>query len=545
MSGSSRPAPPSIRRLRVVQRYRQLVLLMVILVAFDASATDGGVIDRIDDHAVTDFFAPHFIRQVYSKAGDTLLWNGSRLEQLLTLIGAADTHGLNAADYLHRPLLEIGDIGKLNGTARIDADLTATEALLRFGFHIQYGKVDPLLLDAAWNYGRPVELDDPAAVVVRLIQSPDLTESIKPLMRHGPLYSRLRNWLSIYRGFAAKGGWQPVSEGPTLHPGDQGERVIELRTRLAAEGFVTPPDEPAAAQHLYDPSLEIQVKAWQERHGLEADGVVGAKTITALAESASALVDRLRINLERLRWAAPERQERALLVNIAGFALQLRDRGTIRWTSRVVVGKPYRQTPIFRAGMTHLVFNPDWTIPPTILAKDTLPAIRKDPGYLAKQHMDVVTASGKPVNPATIDWSATQGRRFPWLIRQRPGVWNALGQVKFIFPNEHFVFLHDTPSRDLFKQTERSFSSGCIRVADPLALAALLLEDQSGFSPAEIETLLATGETRTVFLKEPLPVLLQYLTAVEMEAGQFRFHRDIYKRDAKVLAALDAAAPEL
>lgn len=497
-----------------------------------------GVLARIDQRPEM-FFAPKFIREVYVRANDQTLWRNGRVTDLLELIDAADDHGLTPADYLRDRLAALGDFDRLEGSARIDADLLATEAFLRYGYHLQYGKVDPVALDAAWNYGREVDMADPAQIVVQLVRSPDLGAAIGPLVRHGPLYSRLRKWLQTYRRMAERGGWPPLSEGPTLHPGDRDPRVQALRLRLHAEGFASDSDDPV----LFDEQLTTQVRAWQERHGLEADGVVGAKSVAALAEPVETLIDRLRINLERLRWAAPERLERALLVNIAGFELQLRSAGKVRWSTRVVVGKPYRQTPVFRASMTHLVFNPDWTVPPTILRNDTLPALRKDPGYLDKQHMDVVTASGKPVNPATLDWSTFANQRFPYFIRQRPGTWNALGHVKFIFPNDHFVFLHDTPSRELFARQERSFSSGCIRVEDPMTLATLLLEDQAGYSREDIEALVATGETRTVFLKEPLPVLLQYLTAAELEEGQFRFHRDIYRRDAKVLAALDAPPP--
>ncbi|MBM4205218.1 MAG: hypothetical protein FJ194_13880 [Gammaproteobacteria bacterium] len=198
--------------------------------------------------------------------------------------------------------------------------------------------------------------------------------------------------------------------------------------------------------------------------------------------------------------------------------------------------------PVFRSSMTYLVLNPDWTVPRNILRNDTLPAIRKDPAYLTKQHTDVVMATGRPVNPASIDWFSFAGQRVPDFIRQRPGLWNALGQVKFISPNDHFVFLHDTPVRELFARSERSFSSGCIRVEQPLDLAALLLEDQPGYSRSEIDTLLASGEKRTVFLREPLPVLLQYLTAAEPESGQFRFHRDIYNRDARGAGCAECSA---
>jgi murein L,D-transpeptidase YcbB/YkuD len=271
------------------------------------------------------------------------------------------------------------------------------------------------------------------------------------------------------------------------------------------------------------------------------DSVVGRKTLAALNVPAAARVDQLRINLERLRWVMRDREPRFVAVNIAGFSVYYIEGDDLLWSARAVVGRPYRQTPVFRAEMTYLVFNPDWTVPPTILRNDTLPAIRKNAAYLDENHMDVVNATGRPIDPATIDWTRYPPERFPYYIRQRPGPWNALGRVKFIFPNDHFVFLHDTPTKALFERSERTFSSGCIRVERPFELAEIVLRGQAPWDAAEIARQVDTGETKTVFLQRPVPVLVLYLTAVSVDGGEvLQFFGDVYDRDSAVLAALDA-----
>jgi murein L,D-transpeptidase YcbB/YkuD len=210
---------------------------------------------------------------------------------------------------------------------------------------------------------------------------------------------------------------------------------------------------------------------------------------------------------------------------------------SVRWSARAMVGRPYRQTPIFRADMKYLVLNPDWTVPPGILRKDTLPQIRKDPTYLQRQNMDVVDAKGNIVDPATIDWT----QNFRYMLRQRPGPTNALGRVKFMFPNPHFVFLHDTPSRELFAREVRTFSSGCIRVENPLELAEILLKPNGGWNLEKLQRAVDSGVTQTISLKRPLPVLILYLTAIAFDGGRdYSFYRDVYGRDRTVLDALNA-----
>jgi murein L,D-transpeptidase YcbB/YkuD len=210
-------------------------------------------------------------------------------------------------------------------------------------------------------------------------------------------------------------------------------------------------------------------------------------------------------------------------------------RGEVVWRTRVQVGRPYRQTPVFKSQMTYLVLNPTWTVPPTIFREDIVPELRKNAGYLATRNIDLFDSTGKLVDPATVDWRA---RSLPYRLVQRPGTNNALGRVKFMFPNEHAVYLHDTPSRDLFARDTRAFSSGCIRVEDPLALAEIVLG--RAWSRERIEAEIAKGNTQTVFLERPMPLMLLYWTAEVDAAGTVSFIPDVYERDAAVIKALAA-----
>jgi murein L,D-transpeptidase YcbB/YkuD len=209
------------------------------------------------------------------------------------------------------------------------------------------------------------------------------------------------------------------------------------------------------------------------------------------------------------------------------------------WNEPAQVGKPYRKTPVFREDITYLELNPTWTVPPTILAKDILPKVKKDPSYLQKKNMQVLTRDGKVVDPDSIDWSSISARGFPYILRQTPGPHNALGRVKFMFPNSHMVYLHDTPSKELFKRSNRAFSSGCIRVRNPYRLAELLLQDEDNWSLEKVEAAIDTLKQQRVKLPEPVPVLLLYWTVNIDSDGIIYFKDDIYARDAKVLTGLD------
>ncbi|MEJ2206100.1 MAG: L,D-transpeptidase family protein, partial [Gemmatimonadota bacterium] len=284
-------------------------------------------------------------------------------------------------------------------------------------------------------------------------------------------------------------------------------------------------------------TLADAVRRFQLRHGLDADGVVGAATVAALNVPAQERLRALELNMERWRWLPEDLGERHVEVNIAAFQLQVVERGHVVQSHRVVVGRQYRQTPMFTGAMTYLVFSPYWHVPPSIAAIDKLPVVREDPGYLRAQHMVVLDrATNEEVDPARVDWASITGRELNlrYRLRQDPGPWNALGGVKFMFPNRHNVYLHDTPSRELFNRTARSFSSGCIRVEDPLALAEYVLGDPVRWSRDAIREAAARTGEQTVRLDRPIPVHLLYWTAWAAQDGTVHFRDDLYGRDPAV-----------
>jgi murein L,D-transpeptidase YcbB/YkuD len=313
-------------------------------------------------------------------------------------------------------------------------------------------------------------------------------------------------------------------------------RVVALRQRLAAEGFLSPASNQG---ELFDAEVEAAVKQFQDHHYLTADGVVGRGTLAALNVPIESRIDQLRVNLERGRWVLHDLESRFIIVDIAGFEAFYYNNDEDVWTTRVQVGKPYRATPVFRDQITYLDFNPTWTIPPTILAKDILPKVKRDVSYLSERNIKVLDRNGTVIDPHTLDWSKYSGRNFPYILRQDPGPNNALGRVKFMFPNPHFVYLHDTPSKSLFNRTGRAFSSGCIRVEKPVELAEILLNDPKRWNQEKIRREFETAKTRSVRLKEPVPILLFYWTARPDDNGHVRFKQDIYGRDTAVLRALN------
>ncbi|MGD9043595.1 MAG: L,D-transpeptidase family protein [Desulfobacterales bacterium] len=367
----------------------------------------------------------------------------------------------------------------------------------------------------------------------------DLFNAIKTIEELRPqhiVYGRYKSALKKYRAYQADGGWEPVPTGPTLKKGMQDDRVLLLRKRLKITGDLTP-ESPDSG--IFDDPLEQAVKQFQARHHLAADGVVGQQTLETLNVPVEARIDQIRINLERLRWVLHAISGKFVIADIAGFEVFVyKDNETI-WTSRVQVGRPYRQTPVLKASITYLELNPTWTVPPGILAKDILPAAKKDPNYLKDRNIRVIDRTGKVISQDTIDWSKYSGRNFPYQLRQDPGPDNAMGLIKIMFPNKHLVFIHDTPSRSLFERTDRTFSSGCIRTEKPFELAKILLDNPAEWNQESFKRIIDSGRTQRVTLPKPVPVLLFYWTAAARPDGSVRFKKDPYKRDAEVLEGLN------
>lgn len=476
----------------------------------------------------------------YARREFAPVWDDSaRYDALLKIVQDSTLHGLDPADY-HADIL-----AKLSGAREprqyAARDILATDALIRLGYHLHFGKIDPVQLDPVWNLTRRLNGEEPLDLLERALAAPSLAGFIdQELAPTGTLYNGLRTALARYREIARAGGWPSVPSGATLKPGERSPRITSLRARLAVTDPALPPElhQDAPDPALYDAPLVAAVERFQQHQGLDVDGAVGKRTLAALNVPVEARIDQLRINLERARWVFRDREPRYLVVNIAGFRAYLMENGKVAWETRVVVGKPYRQTPIFKARLTYLVLNPTWTVPPTILTEDVIPRLRRDPDYLAENNMVLLDAAGRVVEVDRAELAQAGVNNFPYTVRQEPGPKNALGRIKFMFPNEHAVYLHDTPSRNLFARAERSFSSGCIRIEHPLVLAERLLMDPINWNQAKLEEHLSTGTLQTVHLKTPISIFLMYWTAEPGADGQVMFYNDIYSRDQAVLAAL-------
>jgi len=483
--------------------------------------------------------------RIYERRTFRPLWtDGRNVDDLLAAITASYDEGLDPGDYHFAELrhalgMESGGRGPQSANERADLDLLLTDAYVRLELHLRFGKVDPVAVDATWDFLRDRAATAMTDEVTRMIAAVETTSVAELLAAARPThaaYAPMKLELARLRRIEEAGGWPAVPAGPTLHSGDFDPRVTLIRQRLSISGELMAP--PAGDANLYDEDLAEAVRSFQREHGLVPDGVTGPRTIEALAAPPRHWIDQLRVNLERARWMR-SRFENGVIVDIAGFDARYVRNGEVLWQARAMVGKPYRSTPVLSAKIRTLVLNPTWTVPPTILENDVLPEVRRDPSYLERKQLRVLDKSGNVVDPAAIDWSAYSAATLPYTLRQGPGPENPLGRIKFLFPNPHLVYLHDTPSRSLFQRADRAASSGCIRVDRPLELAALLIEGTANWSRERIEETIASGRTQAITIARPVPIYLLYWTVGLTADGKIRFKKDVYDRDRAVLTTLD------
>lgn len=449
-------------------------------------------------------------------------------EALHEAIGKGWEDGLPPERYRHDLALELisalenDDQGTLTDEEslryRSDLDLLLTEGFNRMARDLLLGMVDPA--DAGIDHRTEQDSPPSAEVLNRIVGGEAPAGVVASLRPAHPQYERMREALTRFRELESRGAWGAIEADTTLHEGMRDEAIAQLRQRLM--NGIDPGEAELArmgegSSTLFDRELVQAVQHFQERHGLDPDGVIGVTTARELNHSAAEWIGELQLNLDRWRWLPRDLGERYVLVNIAGFELEVVENGEVIEAMDVVVGAEATATPIFADSIRHVVVNPYWNIPEGIMERTIEPAIADNPNYLRDNDMEIVDG----------------------LVRQRPGPQNALGRYKFLFPNEFDVYLHDTPDGHLFQETDRAFSSGCVRIERPRDFARMLLELQSDQDPDSLDALLATGEEQWIALDRPLPIYLLYFTAWIQEDGSARFHHDIYGHDEAILEESD------
>jgi murein L,D-transpeptidase YcbB/YkuD len=484
-----------------------------------------------------DFYVDYAFSPVWIKSFD----NFEKAYEMIDFILELEFHGFIPEHYHLRSLLNLKDSLQTDSTMVFDPniissfDLLLTDAYFMTAAHLYHGKVDPESLKAEWGIQRNkknLEFDE------KLKEILDGT-SVKEAMQH--FYPDILGYDQLvekakYLKKQLPNDFQ-IKIPKTSIPLDIFQDSLyneQINKKLFVLGF-------SKADTLY-PSDSLKdlfqaIKSFQYNHGLNTDGKIGPLTYEALNTPLSNRMEQIYTNMERLRWLPEKENPKKILVNIADFTLDYMNGKDTIIHMRTVVGKNFRQTPVFNSKMTYLVFSPTWTVPPGILRNDVLPEVAKNRGYLASKNMQVIDLSGNRIDPSTIDWQKARKGSFPYLIRQMPGNDNALGHVKFMFPNKYSVYLHDTPSRSLFSKDERIFSSGCIRVEKPQELARLLLNDTVNWSDGKISAAMNQKNERTVILKESVDVYIYYLTSWSHK-GNIHFRKDVYSRDDEVFEAL-------
>ncbi len=466
--------------------------------------------------------------------------------RLLTVLQSAHQEGLRPEEY-HVTTIAIfaeqlrifagqGKPAEPLQLARLD--ILLTDAFLRYAGDVTGGRVEAAKVYPKEWRAAPRTTDLVEALQLSL-EYGQAVEALRDMLPNDRGYRRLRDYLAAYRQLAAEGGWAQLPKGPLVRPGESDWRLPWLRQHLIQVGDLDPAY--GSYESYFDQATADALWHFQARHSLKSDGVLGPESRAALNVSVEERIRQIEINLERWRWLSRDLGRRYLAVNIADFSLEMVEEGEAVLTMPVVVGTDYRRTPVFSAQLRYLDFAPYWNVPLTILREDKLPLIKADLNYLPSHHYEIVTRRNRvvePIEPETVDWDGVTAETFPGMLRQKPGPWNPLGRVKFMFPNKFYVYLHDTPERHLFDRKRRSYSSGCIRVKRPFDLALYLLQHQEGWDAQRIEEAMAEDETLRVLLDEPLPVHILYRTAWVDGEGGLQFRNDIYQRDAVLYTAL-------
>lgn len=482
------------------------------------------------------------LAQFYENRSFAPLWTApdgaARLAALMAALDGAAAHGLPTQRYNPAALRDAAAQARSEGDlGRLDVALSA--AFLAYGRDISSGALDPSSVDA--GIVRAIVRPDPAVMLAAIASSTDPAIYLRKLAPNSPAYAKLMAAkAAIEAGMAGGAPGGQIGAGK-LQQGDTGPSVIALRNRLIELGYM-----PQNAGAVYDGTMMRAVQRFQREQGLNADGVAGQTTISLLNAAPQVRLAAVTVALERLRWMgnAPL-GARHIWVNQPDFTAKVVDSGAVTFRTRVVIGKnvPDQRSPEFSDEMEYMAVNPSWGVPRSIIVKEYLPLLQRNPNAVG--HLQVIDGKGRVVPRGAVNFAAYSGRSFPFSLRQPPSAGNALGLVKFMFPNENNIYLHDTPSKNLFDHEVRAYSHGCIRVGDPMELAYALLAPQASDPQATFKTALDTGNETNIKFAQKIPVHLVYFTAFPDAGGEVRYRADVYGRDGALFDALVAAGLEL
>ena len=503
-------------------------------------------VDRLDSRVLDNgrVYSPDFIQIFYQLIDYQPAWTDLRyIDEMISLLGSSALEGLNPDDYHYAELLSLRRSYKADRAdgdlIRAQFDVRLSDGILLYARHLIEGKVDPRTMDSSWNYVR--ENFEPEKVAQSLVEAigqrrvAQVLEQLKPRMA---AYAQMKNELARYHKLADTEQFFTVSTRTVLKPGQTSTAMLSLRKRLIQLSYL--PSSVPLSEH-FDANLEQAVREFQRDHNIDADGIVGRQSFEVLNMTFEQRVDKLRINMDRIRWIQRGLSDDFILVNIAGYELLYVRNQKVVWETNVMTVTINTRTPVFQKRLRYLEFNPTWTPPRSIINRSLFAKFKANPQYAVDKNYQFYTSKGAVVDPFSIDWNKYNGKNFPYRVVQMPGPDNAMGQVKFMFPNRHAIYLHDTPSKALFSRTSRAFSAGCIRVENPLELARILLDDPENWSEKSINKLLASEKPQQVArIKREIDVLLMYWTVTPTRDGRMQFHPDIYKLDIPALAALNA-----
>ncbi|WP_035670074.1 murein L,D-transpeptidase [Flavobacterium sp. 83] len=483
---------------------------------------------RIDTTLVT-YFNNKILSDFYKSNNYKTVWQSDKNRKIiLAELLKSDEEGLNPEDYKIKKLL---DFEKKSATLdTIDLakyDVLLTSSLEKYISHLTNGILNPRKLYKNWelkeNY---INLNE---TVTQLLNSDSLPYKIDQLKPNHIVYKRLKKALALIKTFSTD-NFKNLKITGSISPNDTNPSIIDIKKRLIYWKDLQPKD---SLTPIYDKEMAIAVKKFQVLHGLALDPIIREATIASLNFSKEQRIHQIIVNLERWKWYPKEMGKEYIIINIPDYKLTLvKDNDTLR-THRVIVGRAKRKTPILSSKLTQVVFNPTWTIPPTILREDVIPAILKSRNYLAKSNIKVYDSNGRIVNP--YEWQLAQAKNYRYV--QNPGTFNSLGMVKIIFPNRFSVYLHDTNHRDYFDKIDRSLSSGCVRVDNPLELTEYLLNDPMNWNIEKITTILQNEKTKFIKIKKDVSFHLLYWTAWS-ENNKLIFRDDIYNLDTDLYKKL-------